>query len=103
MAKSFKSKFTDPRPHRDNRGCERGLGGIMESYLGYGSEHFVGGVAASSPCPCDPVTANPSGQQSSQRDCTEFPNIGVSDLAFMILHRNLSSFHFSSCSLFVLV
>ena len=63
MVKSFKSKFTDPRPHRDNRGCERGLGGIMESYLGYGSEHFVGGGGGRQSMPsCDPVMANPSGQ-----------------------------------------
>jgi len=59
---SFKPKFADPRPPRDDRGSERSFGGSMGSYGGYGSEHSFGGGGGRPSMPSfDPVMANPSG------------------------------------------
>jgi len=65
---SFKPKFADPRPPRDDRGSERSFGGSMGggggyggmSQGGYGSEHSFGGGRQAMPS-FDPIMANPSG------------------------------------------
>jgi len=64
---SFKPKFADPRPPRDDRGSERSFGGSSMgggyggmSQGGYGSEHSFGGGRQSIPS-FDPIMANPSG------------------------------------------
>jgi len=64
---SFKPKFADPRPPRDERGSERSYGGSMGgggyggmSQGGFGSEHSFGGGRSSMPT-FEPAMANPSG------------------------------------------
>lgn len=61
---SFKPKFADPRPPRDDRGSERSFGGSIGGYggmsQGYGSEHSFGGGRRSMPS-FDSAVANPNG------------------------------------------
>jgi RNA recognition motif-containing protein len=62
---SFKPKFADPRPPRDDRGSERSFGGSIGGYggmsQGFGSEHSYGGGRQQQMPSFDPVMANPSG------------------------------------------
>lgn len=67
---SFKPKFADPRPPRDERGSERSFGGSTGGAYGggmsqgggggYGSESSFGGGRSSMPT-FEPAMANPSG------------------------------------------
>jgi len=62
---SFKPKFADPRPPRDERGSERSFGGSMSGFGGmsqggFGSEHSFGGGRGSMPS-FEPAMDNPSG------------------------------------------
>jgi len=63
---SFKPKFADPRPPRDERGSERSYGGSMSGFGGmgqggYGREHSFGGGRGSTMPSFEPALDNPSG------------------------------------------